>query len=296
MAHGLFIGLTTLDVIYHVDGLPHPNQKIVAEDYDIAAGGPATNAAVAFQHLGQGQHDSTLLSGIGSHALGSILRSDIQTCGLTHWDLHPQRSEPPPTSSILVTQASGDRAVVSLNAARAQASSDRIPDPLWTAIDNHTIDVVLIDGHQMAVSAAIAPRAKQAKIPIVIDGGSWKPGFEKVLPWADYAICSANFQPPQGSTPEDRRRYLIDLGIPHIIVTHGDRPIQWWHGDRLQDIPVPTIQPVDTLGAGDIFHGAFCHFILTESVETALHQAAQCAAAACLHRGTRRWRSPSSID
>ncbi|MGC9503545.1 hypothetical protein [Baaleninema sp.] len=49
---GLFVGLTTLDVIYLSERLPQPDEKLVASDYTIAAGGPATNAAVSFSSLG----------------------------------------------------------------------------------------------------------------------------------------------------------------------------------------------------------------------------------------------------
>jgi sugar/nucleoside kinase (ribokinase family) len=291
MAHGLFVGLTTLDVIYHIQALPHPNQKIVAEDSDIAAGGPATNAAVAFHHLGQGQHQTTVLSSLGRHPLSDLIRADLATCGLAHHDLTPHHPVPPPTSSILVTQGTGDRAVVSLNAIRAQATPEDIPAEIWTALRQRTLDLILLDGHQMAVSQAIAPVAHQAQIPIVIDGGSWKPGFEQLLPWADYVICSAQFHPPGCATPEDCWRYLHALGIPQIVITQGGGPILWWQGDRLQTIPVPVIQPVDTLGAGDIFHGAVCHALLTQPMDAALRSGAHWAALACQSRGTRRWRS-----
>jgi sugar/nucleoside kinase (ribokinase family) len=54
-------------------------------------------------------------------------------------------------------------------------------------------------------------------------------------------------------------------------------------------IDVPTVQAVDTLGAGDIFHGAFCHYILRENFPTALKQAAHIASFSCQFFGTRRW-------
>ena len=55
---GLFVGLTTLDLIYHADHPPQANQKVVAKDMMFAAGGPATNAAVAFAALGMNQQPS----------------------------------------------------------------------------------------------------------------------------------------------------------------------------------------------------------------------------------------------
>ncbi|MCV3216935.1 PfkB family carbohydrate kinase, partial [Plectonema radiosum NIES-515] len=51
----------------------------------------------------------------------------------------------------------------------------------------------------------------------------------------------------------------------------------------------PKIEPKDTLGAGDIFHGAFCNYILRESFPDALAQAANIAAYSCQFFGTRRW-------
>ncbi len=58
------------------------------------------------------------------------------------------------------------------------------------------IDVVLIDGHLMEIGAAIAPLAKAKNIPTAMHGGSWKSGWEDVLPYIDYAVCSADFYPP----------------------------------------------------------------------------------------------------
>ncbi|MCY7284866.1 MAG: sugar kinase, partial [Cyanobacteria bacterium CAN_BIN43] len=43
---GLFVGLVTLDLVYLVTALPQSNQKIVALEDSMTAGGPAANAAV----------------------------------------------------------------------------------------------------------------------------------------------------------------------------------------------------------------------------------------------------------
>ncbi len=278
---GLFVGLVTLDLLYVVETLPQPNQKQVALDYLVAAGGPATNAAVAFQALG---HQATVVGAVGQHALNQLALADLEQWGVAIADLTTERTEPLPTSSILVTQATGERAVVSLNAVRSQIESDRLPPHLL-----QDVQVILIDGHQMAIGATLAAEAKQQKIPIVVDGGSWKPGFEAVLAQADYVICSANFFPPSCQTSAEVFQYLSDLGVPQMAITQGGQPIEVSsQGDRFE-VPVPQIQPVDTLGAGDIFHGAFCEAILRAGFEQALGEAAQVAAQSCLSLGTRHW-------
>jgi sugar/nucleoside kinase (ribokinase family) len=290
---GLFIGLITLDLTYLTAQLPSPNQKQVALDYTIAAGGPATNAAIAFSHF---QHTANLLGVVGCHPLSQFVHTELEQWQVHVFDLNPQQTTPLPTSSILVTQSTGERAVISLNAVRSQATIDQIPVNVL-----QDVAIVLIDGHQMDIGSAIAQQAKASNILVVVDGGSWKPGFESILQYADYAICSANFHPPQvsSSSASDIFDYLTSLGIKHSAITNGSAPIEYCQNvdqnDDRGEILVPQIQAVDTLGAGDIFHGAFCHYILHLDFVSALTAAAEVASLACTSFGTRQWllRSPS---
>lgn len=278
---GLFVGLTTLDLIYRVAQPPTANQKIVASDYTQSAGGPATNAAVAFSYLG---NQATVLSAIGSHPMTHLIRVDLQQWGVAIADLAPDCPDSPPISSILVTEATGERAVVSINAVKTQIPAASMPQ---NCLEN--IDIVLIDGHQMEVGRAIAQQTKAQNIPVVVDGGSWKSGFEAVLADADYAICSANFHPPGCQNAADVISYLLETGVAHVAVTHGEQPVQFWSNGETGQIGVPSVKAIDTLGAGDIFHGAFCHAILRQGFVGALETAAKVAAQSCQSFGTRSW-------
>ncbi len=283
---GLFVGMVTLDLNYLAPQLPGNNQKVVASDYTVAAGGPATNAAVTFGYLG---NQATLLGVVGTHPITQLIRTDVERYGVAIVDLDSTITEPPPVSSIIVTQGTGDRAVISLNAKKIQASADQLPVDIGS-----TVDLVLIDGHQMTVSRAIAKIAKDKNIPVIIDGGSWKTGFEDILPWVDYAICSANFYPPGCSSTQEVMAYLADMGIAHIAITQGEKPIHYLSCGETGDIPVPQINAIDTLGAGDVFHGAFCHYILQHSFPDALKAAAIIASHSCQSFGTRRWMERTS--
>ncbi len=278
---GLFVGLVTIDVMYLTAGVPKNNQKIVASDSIINAGGPATNAAIAFSYLG---NQPTLLGAVGKHPLTAIVYEELERYGVAIADLDPNRTEPPPLSSIIVTEATGDRAVISINATKSPILTDVLPLDSW---DN--FNIVLIDGHQMSVSQLIAQISHAQNIPIVIDGGSWKPGFEKILPFVCYAICSSNFYPPNCYNSSQVFTYLSNLGIPHIAITNGEKPIQYLSNGLQGSLEVSKIKAVDTLGSGDIFHGAFCHYILQETFERALAGAAKIASRACESWGTRHW-------
>ncbi|MBD1922749.1 sugar kinase [Microcoleus sp. FACHB-831] len=288
MKQGFFVGLVTLDLVYLTAGLPDKNQKIVASDYAVSAGGPATNAAVAFSYL---NNRATVLGSIGVHPINSLIKADLESHHVTVLDLAPDRSEPPPTSSIIITQATGDRAVISINAVKSQVAAEKLPSltPLSDSTRLEGVDIVLIDGHQIAVGEAIAQTASSKNIPVVLDGGSWKPGLEKILPFVDYAICSANYYPPGCHSSEEVFSYLSSMGIPYIAITRGEHPIQYIAAGKSGIIEIPKIKPVDTLGAGDIFHGAFCHYILQATFIDALAAGAKIASQSCQFFGTRRW-------
>jgi sugar/nucleoside kinase (ribokinase family) len=278
---GLFVGLVTLDLIYLADSPPGNNQKVVATDYTLAAGGPATNAAVTFSYLG---NQTQLLGVLGCHPMTQLIRGDLANYQVAIADLQPSMSTAPHISSITITQSTGERAVISLNAVKTQATATSIPANIL-----QDIDIVLIDGHQMAVSQRIVAMAKAENIPVVIDGGSWKPGFEEVLPFADYALCSANFYPPGCNTEVEVFTYLSQWNIPYIAITHGENPITYLSASGMGAVDVPQVTCVDTLGAGDIFHGAFCHYILQSSFTDALALSATIATDSCRFFGTRRW-------
>ena len=283
MSKGLFVGLVTLDLIYLAEFSPRNNQKIAAIDYTAAAGGPGTNAGVTFSYLG---NIATVVGVVGSHPMTQLIKSDLTTHKVEILDLNPANHNPPPVSSIIVTQGTGERAVISMNAVKIQADSSCLPETIL-----NDVDIVLLDGHQMEVSEKIAIAAKNKNIPVVIDGGSWKSGFDNILPYVDYAICSSNFFPPNCYQETDVFTYLQSFKVPYIAITKGEQPITYTIDKNADRIDIPQIPTVDTLGAGDIFHGAFCHYIIHYEFNfpAALTAAANIASLSCHSFGTRSW-------
>lgn len=288
MTKGLFVGLTTVDLIYLTDHFPAPNEKMVALDQMIVAGGPATNAAVTFAGLGS---QAQLLSVVGTHPLATMIKSDLAAHRVELIDLNSQLLHSPPASSIIVTQGTGSRAVVSLNATKIPATVDQIPNNIL-----QDVDIVLVDGHQIAVAVAIARAAHSANIPVVLDGGSWKPGLDALLPYVSYAICSANFYPPSCQSASEVFGYFTEFSLPFIAITAGKKPIQYQANSQLNSISIPTVDIVDSLGAGDVFHGAFCHYIVQLSFVDALATAAKIASYSCRFFGTREFLANLSTE
>ncbi|WP_371599961.1 PfkB family carbohydrate kinase [Streptomyces sp. NBC_00564] len=284
---GLFVGLCTLDVIQLVDHVPGANEKLTARRQVAAAGGPATGAAVTFGHLGGLPR---LLTNIGSHPLALGVRADLDRLGVRVSDLASDRDDPPAVSSILVTASTGERAVASTN---ANGHRLRPPDDLEQLVAS--CDIAEFDGHHIELAVAAAHAARSAGRLTVFDGGSWKDGTEKLLPSIDVAVCSADFHPPGAATSADTVEFLQDHGVTWAAVSGGGAPIAWAGSGGGGFVDVPATRVVDTLGAGDILHGALTyHLSVRDGLDGpafayALERAAALASRACASFGTRTW-------
>ncbi len=281
MAYGIFVGLSTIDIVYGVDSFPRENSKILAKSQDIFVGGPATNASITFAQLGG---NATLATVIGKHGLAGFIRDELQKHSVQGIDLSSSFQEPPALSSVMV-DGTGQRNVVSINATRVLSRMAEIDQrPFEKA------KILLVDGHYMQASQDWAKNAKMRGVPVVLDAGSWKTGTEELLKNVTTTICSADFMPPGCSTEEEVFKYLQGSGVKNIVVTRGSEPIRFSSGLITGTMQVPKVDVVDTMGAGDIFHGAFCYYAASGlGFVEALGEATTVASESCRFRGTREW-------
>ena len=131
---------------------------------------------------------------------------------------------------------------------------------------------MLTDGFHLAETMTLLAACRDAGAMLCLDGGSWKPGTEDLAQILTVAICSERFAVPDRSAPaESTIAWFAEKGVPHVAVTRGPKPIVGWDNGRKFEIEVAKIDALDTLGAGDVLHGAFCyHFARTREFEAAL--------------------------
>lgn len=280
MPKGIFLGLATVDLLYRLPRFVVSGEKLPARERYEFGGGPAANAAATFSLLGG---EALLLAQIGSHPLSAIIIDDLSSCGVFVEDLAPERAESPATSCIMITDGSSDRTIVSSPASR------HLPG-VPSTLSFEDVDTLLVDGHEMAASVDASKRARNAGARVVLDAGSWKTGTEELLSQTDIVVASADFWPPKIRSHQDVLRFLVDHGISSAAITRGSKPILYVDQGRSGDMSVPDIEAVDTLAAGDVFHGAFCFSLASgETFTSSLRAAASVAAASCCYVGPRRW-------
>ncbi len=328
--HALLAGLTTLDVIHALDHEPDTTRKTTSTNHAMSAGGPATNAAVTIAALESLRpmpscapaSSITLLSAVGEGTIAGILAADLEGCGVSVLDASAADSpvSTPAISSII--EHPGGRMVASTNA-RISVDAEKGEALLAEALDKvGSPDVVLVDGHNpslanLVLGVGVAPEGGVGEDPFarleekpshlrILDGGSWKEWFVPLLPLVDVAVVSADFCPPLLERPEIHgvAGFLRGFGITRVVRTRGPEPVEWVWDERIGTTAVDEVEALSTLGAGDVFHGAFAWALgilheegreILEDPSRLIAFAARIASVSTSVFGTRSWRDDPRV-
>ena len=283
---GVFAGLATLDVIHRIDAPPGPNQKITAHAQFVAAGGPAANAAVTFAALGG---HAVLLTAPGQGTIAETIAAELREQDVEVIDVASALRDVAPVSSVTVLEATGERSVIGGDATSLHA---RRPDPAQMRDLLTGADIVLLDGHHPELARAVRDAAREAALPTVLDAGRWKPIMDELVGAVTDVVASADFRTPGAATAAETATELYARGATAVVTTAGPDPISWWDSGRRGEIAVPPVRAVDTLGAGDVFHGAYAYALAAGAdIEERIRYAAEAAAIRCSMVGPRSWVS-----
>ena len=277
MSRALFIGRSVIDVTSLVDDFPAPDAKVKALANDIVPGGSALNAAVTFAHLGGEAHLASAFGGVGPFR--ALLYDDLRRHGVTPIDICADPDYRIPISTVVSTRSTGDRMIV--NAAGEECARLRELPGLFDG----GYDLIQLDQYERPFVTRHAEAIRAFDGPVILDGGGWKDWSPDYLRLADIPIVSEEFF---AGGPDAFAAECAALGIEHWAMTRGARGVIWQDRARSGEIPALPVTAVDTLGAGDIFHGAFCHaYIETGEFVVALEHANRVAARFCASPGTR---------
>lgn len=263
--NGLFVGLGGIDMVYFVDHMPPANEKIKTSNYLITVGGPALNAAIACAKLGG---SATLVTGIGNSPLGTVIKNECEKWGIKFVDIMPDR-EMPNVSFVAVDMVNSYRTIVS--GQKETAIVKKLPSEFF-----ESFDYCLYDCNLPSYTKNLIRQLSAHNIPLVLDCGSWKDNILYALNYADVAISSEKFVSPDLN---DIFVLKNDSQIKCVAQTHGGDNILFSDEFGNGVIEVTKLDNVNTLGAGDVLHGAFCHYFFDckEDFKVALSHASEFA-------------------
>jgi sugar/nucleoside kinase (ribokinase family) len=281
---GLFVGLTTVDAIFGFDRYPDEDTKNTARQFTLAAGGPATNAAVVFSYLHGEAH---LISALGKSGISMIAADDLARRGVKHFDIAANIERDPALSAIAVGHR-GSRTVFTSPAIHDQFKGALSSEQAAAFVKE--ANILLLDGHQAQLAIGVAQEAKKNGVSVVLDGDLYTSNLEDLLPVVDIVIFGKSFTVPGVKSKDGTFKYLESFGIKRLIATNGENPVEFVCDGVSGNVAVEKVREADTLGAGDFFHGAFCYsYCIFRDLERAVRFAARVASQSITRFGTRDW-------
>jgi sugar/nucleoside kinase (ribokinase family) len=279
-----FLGRSTLDVVYSLPRFPAEDTKTFARAIHVAPGGPATNAAITHALLGG---RALLMTAVGEGPWAPPMRKELASLGIELIDLAAGTAYEMPLTTVLVNEAGATRTIVNPPSSPIGLRRPVAWDPAW----GEKPVLALTDGFHLDETMPLLATLHAGGTPICLDGGSWKPATEELASLLSVAICSERFTVPgRPLDPDAVIAWFAEKGVPHIAVTRGASPILAWDRGRRFEIEIARMNAVDTTGAGDVLHGAFCsHYARTGQFEAALGQSAAIATNSCRALGIRAW-------
>jgi len=245
------LGAIIFDTILRVPAVVAASAKVLASECVQLGAGMASSAAAAIARLGG---RAELWGRVGDDMAGRQTLADLAAAGVDVGRVRVCPGGRTPVSTILV-DAAGQRLVVPFYDPALDRNSSWLPVERVAAAD-----VVLADPRWPEGSARLLEAARAAGKPAVLDGDvAPLPVLERLLPLASHPVLSepalASLVGEIGVEP-GLRALAARLDGP-VGVTAGERGFFWWEAGHINHVPAPGIAVVDTLSAGDVFHGAF---------------------------------------
>lgn len=278
----LCLGMSALDAIYRVDRIPSEPTKVLATDFIESGGGMAANASVAIARLGGRAH---YWGRVGDDQLGIRILAQLSAENV---DVTTVRRVPgcvSPSAAILVAN-DGERLVCAYNDPRLDH------DATWLPLERiRGFAAVLTDVRWPAGAAAVLDAARAAAIPAVLDGDVGAPAtlFDLAQRATFVAFSEPGLAQLTGNDSPGKGLQRIAAEVPGVVgVTVGPAGFLWRDGEHERHVPAPTVEAVDTLAAGDVWHGAFT-LALSEGrgIDAAARFANAAAAIKCTRYGGR---------
>ncbi len=252
--HILCVGAAVMDTIFRVSTLPQGQGKVLPYDMLQIAEGMASSAAYAIVRLGG---NASLWGAVGGDETGKRIIRELGETGINVEGMLRVEGARSAVSTILVDD-DGERLIVPFYDPKLHHTAKQ-----FTTGDIAAFDAVLVDVRWPALALQVLKAAKAMGRPAILDGDVAPDGIIELLaPEATHIIFSEPAaQRLTGANDIPETVLLLKQRFSHafICVTAGAAGSYWFNNDggKIEHCPTLPVKAIDTLAAGDIFHGAF---------------------------------------
>lgn len=273
----LCVGHAVQDFVFTTTELPRQAEKFRATSFQSVGGGPAATAAVAIARLGG---HAVLAARVGNDAAAQVIQGELESYGVDCAYLRRCAGCASSVSAVIV-DGRGERLIVNY----LDAGLPR--DPAWLPVPTNVgARAALVDTRWPEGALATLEAARQAGLPAVLDADRPIPADGALLRAASHVAFSADaLADYSGIADPGRALAAVADGLPGwCCVTAGSEGVFVFEGGQVVRYPAFDVPVVDTLGAGDVWHGAFALALAQGDDERVAVRRASAAAALKVQR------------
>lgn len=241
------IGFATLDVTLSVADVPTVEQSVEA-DVRRSVGGSATNTALALDSVLDA--DVYIRTVLGDDSIADEIIERIRPTGIGY-------RVDDTGSKVVYTVSDGVPRYIVENEGVSVSPDFRPLD--WKRTDHiHATTSDPLITSSLAESYATLDETVQPTLSVDITQ-TWSPGrYEHLLNVSDLLFCNDD----ELDALRDHYGRRLDEVTDEIIETAGEYPATWYHGDGVFSADTPSVDVVDTTGAGDALTSSVLHALL----------------------------------
>jgi len=276
----LCIGIPVRDLTFRIQEFPARGFKVNASHFDEICGGNALNAAIGIVRLG-GRASICGPMGDARETSSRFIFEKLAHEGIETKDLIHMPGLVTPLSAVMV-DPSGERTIVTFRDPEVWKVSLPDTDKLLEGCS-----AILTENRCAEFCTDLCAEARKRDIPVVVDVDRTMSLREGLLTASSHLIFSSEALQSTAGIADDGEalKKIAKLTPSFLAGTQGAQGTLWLdENGGLQRTPSFPVHTVDTLGAGDVFHGAFA-LAMTENQE--LRQALRFASAAAALKCTR---------
>jgi len=269
------VGSLNVDTLLSVPELPLAGHTVAAYGTQVRFGGKGANQALAANRQGG---LVSLIGAVGQDSAGQAYYDQLIAEGL-HMAGVVQYEGANTGSAIICVDARGENFIVTQAGANQLLTADDVF--AQNIILEHTGTMLCqLESPVEAVVCALQHAASLGKVTI-LNPSTMSADF----PWGqvniDFVIVNEReaasllgyFVESTAEAPQIRAQ-MADMGINTLIITRGAEPTFAFSPHQALKVPPPTVEVVDTVGAGDAFAGAFAvHWAQTANLLQSLRKA-----------------------
>ena len=283
------LGACVLDTLINCESYPKEDTKQKANGIFLSGGGPVGNALVVLSKLGV---NAEVIGGFGGDNAGKYLIEDFEKYGVSTKNATIIGGA---TSFVSYIILASDKATRTCTFDRGTVKDDP-KNLIFSALDDAYI--LHLDGNYLECAIQATKYAKEKGVLISLDAGGLYAGIERLLPFIDILIPSAEFAlgfTGEKTIPTAMEKLYNQYSPKVLVVTDGKNGGYYYQDGKALHYDSIKVNAVDTNGAGDTFHGAFLvAYCNGKSVKDCCDFASAVSAYKCTNKGARTY--PLSMD